>query len=248
MARLYVGPMPVQPFASVTFTVIGKVPVCVGVPVRTPADVSETPVGSVPLLMLKVAGVCVPTPLCVKVKLAATRAALKTDDVVAGFVTVMVWQAMTSVYVALIPVQPLASVTLTVIGKLPGTNGVPETTPALESKRPFGSVPLLMVKVAGVCVPTPLWVKVWLNAASTVPVVTPGGVTVMVWQLMTSVYVAPVPEQPFASVAVTVIGKLPGAVGVPSRTPVAVWKVMPAGIAPVFDQVMVPLPPLWVKV
>src|SRR5438270_6069366 len=172
--------MPVQPFASVTLTVIGKVPVCVGVPERTPAVEKESPVGSVPLLIVKFAGVCVPTPLCVKVKLAATRAALKTLDVVTGLVTVMVWQAMTSVYVALMPLQPLASVTLTVIGKLPGTNGVPETTPALESKRPLGSEPLLIVKTAGVCVPTPLCVNDWLNAASTVPVVTPGAVTVMV--------------------------------------------------------------------
>ena len=33
----------------------------------------------------------------------------------------------------------------------------------------------------------PVCVKVWLKAASTVPVLTPGLVTVMVWQPMTSV-------------------------------------------------------------
>src|SRR5437016_1648037 len=98
MARLYVAPMPVQPFASVTLTVIGKVPVCVGVPERTPAKESDTPVGSVPLLIVKFAGVCVPTPLCVKVKFAAgVRAVLKTTVLVLALVTVMVWQAMTSV-------------------------------------------------------------------------------------------------------------------------------------------------------
>src|SRR3954468_10615096 len=98
------------------------------------------------------------------------------------------------------PVQPLASVTLTVIGKLPGTPGVPESTPAADSVRPLGSVPVLIEKTAGVCVPTPVCVNVWLNAALTVPVVTPGLVTVMVWQLIVSVY-DELPKQPFVSVA-----------------------------------------------
>ena len=39
--------MPVQPFASVTVTVIGNEPVCVGVPERTPAAESVRPAGSV---------------------------------------------------------------------------------------------------------------------------------------------------------------------------------------------------------
>ena len=64
---------------------------------------------------------------------------------------------------------------------------MPESTPAVESDKPDGNVPLLSVKVAGVCVPTPVCVKVWLKAASTVPVVVAGLVTVMVWQAMTSV-------------------------------------------------------------
>ena len=51
---------------------------------------------------------------------------------------------------------------------------------------PEGSV-LEVVNVAGVCVPTPVWVKVWLNGASTVPVAVTGLVTVMVWQAMISV-------------------------------------------------------------
>src|SRR5947209_10501841 len=69
MVSVYVLPMPVQPFASVTFTVIEKTPVWVGVPERTPLDESETPDGSEPLLMEKTAGPWGPTPLCVKVKL-----------------------------------------------------------------------------------------------------------------------------------------------------------------------------------
>ena len=52
----------------------------------------------------------------------------------------MVWQAMTSVYVGPVPVQPLPSVTLTVIGNVPVCVGVPESSPAAESVRPVGSV------------------------------------------------------------------------------------------------------------
>src|SRR5205807_10329681 len=45
-------------------------------------------------------------------------------------------------------------------------------------------------------------VKVWLKATLTVPVVVTGLLTVMVWQPMVSVYVAPLPEQPLASTAI----------------------------------------------
>ena len=50
------------------------------------------------------------------------------------------------------------------------------------SVRPVGSV--LAVVYAGVP-SVPVCVKVWLNGASTVPVVVAGLVTVMVWQAMT---------------------------------------------------------------
>ena len=73
----------------------------------------------------------------------------------------------------------------------------------------------------------------------------------IVWQLMTSVYVELVPVQPFASVAVTVIGKLPVVLVVPESTPVDVPSVMPGGSAPVSVQPIVPLPPdcvnAWLK-
>ena len=85
---------------------------------------------------------------------------------------------------------------------------MPERTPAVERVNPLGSVEAV-VNVAGVCVPTPTCVKVWLKAASTVPVAVAGFVTVIVWQETTSVYVVLTPVQPFASVAFTVIGKEP---------------------------------------
>ena len=104
--------------------------------------------------------------------------------VVAGFVTVIVWHVMVRVYVALTPVQPLPSVTLTVIGNEPVCVGVPERTPPVEREAGGQRAAVereVLAPMAPVCV------KVWLNAAPAVPVVVAGLVTVMVWQLMTSV-------------------------------------------------------------
>src|SRR4051812_18766831 len=85
----------------------------------------------------------------------------------------------------------------------------------------------------------PDWVKAWSKTTPAVPEVTPGGVTVMTLQPMTSVYVAPVPAQPLESVTVTTIGNVPDWVGVPSRTPVAECRVRPVGsvLAVVYDAV-----------
>ena len=92
-------------------------------------------------------------------------------------------QVMFRGYVALTPVQPFASVTSTVIGNDPPCVGVPERTPAVESVRPVGSVPLLIVNVTG-RIP-PVCVNVSLNGEPAAPVALDGLVTVMVWQLMT---------------------------------------------------------------
>ncbi len=71
-------------------TVIGNVPVCVGVPERTPVDgLSVIPVGSVALSDQ----VIVPMPPdWLKVWENATPAV---PELVAGFVTVMTWQTIT---------------------------------------------------------------------------------------------------------------------------------------------------------
>src|ERR1041385_3954353 len=61
---VYDAPVPLQPFASVTFTVMVNEPVCDGEPERTPLAESVTPAGSAPLAREKTAGPCVPTPLC----------------------------------------------------------------------------------------------------------------------------------------------------------------------------------------
>ena len=80
--------------------------------------------------------------------------------------------------------QPFESVALTVIGNVPVCVGVPLSTPALESVIPVGSV----LTVPNVVAPMPPdCVKVWLNELPAVPVVVPGAVTVIVWQLIVSV-------------------------------------------------------------
>ncbi len=76
--------------ASVAVTVIGKLPVCVGVPESVAPD-NVSPVGSVPVS----ANVVVPTPpVCVNVCVYAVPAA--PEEIVVGL-TVIVWQLMTSV-------------------------------------------------------------------------------------------------------------------------------------------------------
>ena len=87
---MYVVPVPVQPFASVALTVIGKVPLCVGVPERTPTEDSDMPVGSA----LAVVNVTVPLPpVCPKVWL---KNVFTVPVVVPGFVTVIVGHVTTS--------------------------------------------------------------------------------------------------------------------------------------------------------
>ena len=201
-----------QPFESVAVAVIGKLPVCVGVPTRLPSVASVMPVGSVEAVV----NVTVPTsPVCVNV-----NAEYSVPLVPAGIddgPRVITWQAITNVYVAPAPWQPLPSVAVTVIGKEPFCVGVPERTPVeVLSVIPAGRAPLS----DQVIVPMPPdCVKVWLKTAFTVPLVVAGFVTEIVWQPMTRVYVELVPVHPLLSVTVTTIGNEPACVGVPDRTP-----------------------------
>ena len=142
------------------------------------------------------------------------------------------------------PVQPLPSVTTTVMLNGPDWSGVPERRPLAESVRPVGSV-LAVVKVAPPI--APLCVNCSLNGVPTVALVLIGLVTVMVWQLIVRVYVAPVPVQPFESVTVTTIGKVPNWFVVPERTP-AVDSVKPLGSVLAVVNVAVPCAPVCVKV
>ena len=230
--------MPVQPLPSVTLMMIGKEPICVGVPESVPFVPSVRPEGSV----LVVVNVAPPiAPACVNVWLNAWPAV---PAATAGFVTAIVWHAMTSVYVVAVPVQPFESVTVTTIGNEPVCVGVPESAPFEASVRPVGRV----LAVENVAEPTaPVCVKVWLKAWPAVPAAIAGFVTMIVGQLMTSVYVAPVPVQPLASVTVTTIGKEPVCVGVPDSVPFAA-SVRPAGRVLAVENVAEPTAPVCVKV
>src|SRR5689334_12869209 len=178
MVRLYVAPLPWQPFASVALTTIGNVPLWVGVPERTPPVDSERPVGSVDV----VENVTAPTVLlAVKVWLKAT---LTVPVFVDGLLTVMTWQLTVRLYVAPLPAQPLASTACTTIGNVPLCVGVPDRTPPLDSERPVGSVDAVEKVTAPMAL---LAVKVWLKATFTVPVFVDGLLTVMTWQLIVRV-------------------------------------------------------------
>src|SRR5947209_2595983 len=162
----------------------------------------------------------------------------------AGFVTVMVWQPMTSVYVAPLPEQPFASVAVTTIGNDPVCVGVPERTPPVESVRPVGSVEAVVKVTVPIVLPA---VKVCEKALDAVPVVVTGFVTLITWQPMVSEYVVPVPVQPFESVTFTTIGKVPVCVGVPERTP-PLESVSPAGNVLAVENATAPIAPDCVKV
>ena len=145
ITRVYVAPVPVQPFASVAVTTIGKLPVWLVVPERTPVLESVMPVGSV----LDVENVTVPLPPdCVNVWLKAVPAV---PVVVDGFVTVIVGQVVTRLY-DVAPTQPAASVAVTTTGKVPGSVGVPERTPA-ANVMPGGRAPVSR-RCTGWCRPT----------------------------------------------------------------------------------------------
>ena len=77
----------------------------------------------------------------------------------------------------------MESVAVTVMGKLPGCVGVPESTPP-ENVRPFGNVPVKLNVVVPI---PPVCVNVWLYAVFTVPAGIEDGLTEMLWQLMASV-------------------------------------------------------------
>src|SRR5260370_36341873 len=118
------------------------------------------PLGSAPVSLQTIVPL---PPVCVNCWSNATPA-VPVDT--PGLVTLMTLQAMTRVYVAPVPVQPLPSVTVTTMGKLPDCSGVPERRPAVESERPGGSV----AAVVNVAPPlAPVCGKAWLDGAPTVP-------------------------------------------------------------------------------
>lgn len=155
----------------------GKEPLCVGVPLSMPFAASIMPAGKVLAVLNATAPI---PPVCVKVWLngVPTVAVL-----VPGALTVTVWQLIVSVKLT-VPIQLFESVTLTVMGKPPVCIGVPLSVPFDANVRPAGRVLAVLKFVVPM---PPVCVKVWLNGVPTVPVLVPGALTVMVWQLVVSV-------------------------------------------------------------
>ena len=130
---------------------------------------------------------------------------------------------------------------VTVKFEAPAAVGVPKIAPALLMVRPAGKEPLVTLKVMA---PTPpLACTLALYAVPTTPlgrlvvVMTSWGLMVMLSDWFT--VCGGVPE----SVAVTVKGTVPAAVGVPEIAP-APLKLSPAGGLPLVTlQVIVPVPP-----
>ncbi len=141
---------PVQPLASVAVIVDVNMPAVVGVPEMVPLMVSDIPGASSPAVMLKVYGAC--PPLAVMILLYATPSVPFGRG---GGERVMGGQAgslITLVY-ACNPVQPLASVAVTVKVNVPATLGVPDMSPLLESDIPGASSPAVTMKIYGACPP-----------------------------------------------------------------------------------------------
>src|SRR5580658_3710907 len=124
-----------------------------------------------------------------------------------------------------VPVAPRESVTLIV--KVPEAVGVPVTAPVEVFRvRPAGSVPLPIENVYGATPPVTV-IGPLLNGTPAAPVFVAEHVTEIGGAM---VIVQPVPVAPRESV--TLIVKVPEAVGVPVTAPVEVFSVRPAGSVP----------------
>ena len=138
-----------------------------------------------------------------------------------------VWQAITRLYVALVPVHPFASVTVTTIGNVPVCVGVPESVPFAASVRPDGSVDAVVNAALPIA---PTCVNVWLNGVSGRAGRDAGardGDRLAADH--ERVRRARCPVQRLPSVTLTTIGKSPVWVGMPERTPFAARIDVPPG-------------------
>jgi hypothetical protein len=136
------------------------------------------------------------------------------------------------------PVQPFASVAVTVKEKFPGSNGVPASSPEPEKASPGGNVPPVIANANG-AVPE-LAANCWPYGTPTAAGNRETGVMVSVAHTL-SVNAWDV-EHPFESVAVTVNEKLPVRVGAPEKAPEG-RSVSPGGSPALAVNVYGPAPP-----
>ncbi len=117
-------------------------PATVGVPERTPADESVKPVGNEPLATLYVG---VGVPLATKVN---NVNAVPVIPLVAGVWALNdVGACVTVIVIGELLILPTLLLACTVKVYEPAAVGVPESTPAEESARPVGNVPLATLYV-----------------------------------------------------------------------------------------------------
>ena len=121
-------------------------PAVVGVPASTPAELRDSPGGSVPAFTDQAYGAVPPLAVSVSLYAAPTSAA-------GGAGNVADTPADTVILVASVALWPLASVTLTVKANVPVTVGVPVSVPLAFRLIPAGGLPLLTDQVNGLVPP-----------------------------------------------------------------------------------------------
>ncbi len=204
--------------------VIGKAPLAVGVPLRAPVAVlNKTPDGNAPVS----ASVGTGYPVAVILNnsnIPKLNVELLALVIAATWFTVRVKLCVAS------PPTPLWVVN--VIGKMPLAVGVPLRIPvAVLNKTPVGNGPVSASVGAG----EPVAVTLNDPNAPKINVVLLALLIAAAW--FTARVKLCVASPPTPLWAVNVIGKLPLAVGVPLKIPVAVLNKTPVGIAPVSDSV-----------
>jgi propanediol utilization protein len=209
-----------SPSESVTWML--NVPVAVGVPVTAPVEVfSVRPAGNVPT-MENVYGATPPvTVMGPLLNGTPTVPVVVPEQVIEMDGTIVITQP--------VAVAPRASVTLMV--KVPDAVGVPVTAPVEVFRvRPAGNVPTIE-NVYGATPPVTV-IGPLLNGTPTSPVLVPEHVIEIEGVIVMTHPVAVPPSE-----SVTLMEKLPDAVGVPVTAPVEVFRVKPAGNVPTMENV-----------
>jgi hypothetical protein len=220
---IVIGQVVVATSPSESVTLMLNVPVAVGVPVTAPVDVFRVrPAGNVPTIE-NVYGATPPvTVIGPLLNATPTVPVVVPEQVTESGGVIVITQP--------VPVAPSESVTMMV--KVPDAVGVPVTAPVdVFRVRPAGKVPLPIENVYGATPPVTV-IGPLLNGTPTSPVLVAEQVTEIGGVIVITHPVAVPPSE-----SVTLIEKLPEAVGVPVTAPVEVFRVRPAGSVPTIEKV-----------
>jgi hypothetical protein len=158
--------------ASAALAVNDVVPGFVGVPLSTPAALSDRPAGSAPVETVHEYGAVPP----VAARVARYDVFRRAPGIEA--VVIVSGAALTAIDSALVEVREAASVTLTENDDVPTAAGVPERTPAALSARPAGRDPAASDQAYGTVPPVAASEAAYVVPTAPAPrteVVTPGG-------------------------------------------------------------------------